>query len=178
MLCESSRGVFTAAVKSLADRKFSNAAVEPRERGRQWSNPRRYRTATREFAALFSCTVTADKPRETPAGRALATFNAPTSSVASAGPCPSGFENRRFQSTVPAGGPRTVDQRFLTLQQQKSGRRDSNPRHLPWQGSALPTELHPQACTARDAKNIARPPSSSSVSQPHFSDGRELIKNR
>ena len=24
-----------------------------------------------------------------------------------------------------------------------SGRRDSNPRHLPWQGSALPTELHP-----------------------------------
>ncbi len=25
----------------------------------------------------------------------------------------------------------------------ESGRRDSNPRHLPWQGSALPTELLP-----------------------------------
>ena len=25
-----------------------------------------------------------------------------------------------------------------------SGRRDSNPRHPPWQGGALPTELRPQ----------------------------------
>jgi hypothetical protein len=25
-----------------------------------------------------------------------------------------------------------------------SGRRDSNPRHLAWEASTLPTELHPQ----------------------------------
>ena len=32
---------------------------------------------------------------------------------------------------------------FLPKTQTWSGRRGSNPRHLPWQGSALPTELHP-----------------------------------
>jgi hypothetical protein len=29
------------------------------------------------------------------------------------------------------------------LGEQWSGRRDSNPRHPPWQGGALPTELRP-----------------------------------
>src|SRR5690349_14410715 len=31
-----------------------------------------------------------------------------------------------------------------------SGRRDSNSRHLPWQGSALPTELRPR----REARKL------------------------
>ncbi len=31
-----------------------------------------------------------------------------------------------------------------------SGRRDSNSRHLPWQGSALPTELHPLETSSTD----------------------------
>ena len=32
---------------------------------------------------------------------------------------------------------------------EKSGRRGSNPRPSPWQGDALPTELHPRYCVRR-----------------------------
>jgi hypothetical protein len=35
-----------------------------------------------------------------------------------------------------------------------SGRRDSNSRHLPWQGSALPTELRPLSAK-RDANHAS-----------------------
>ena len=34
----------------------------------------------------------------------------------------------------------------LVIEEFWSGKRDSNPRPLPWQGNALPAELFPQQC--------------------------------
>jgi hypothetical protein len=49
---------------------------------------------------------------------------------------------------------RPLDTRFDTDPEKKrSGKRDSNPRPLPWQGCALPTELFPHATTKLSVKN-------------------------
>ena len=48
----------------------------------------------------------------------------------------------------------------------KSGKRDSDPRHQPWQGCALPTELFPQKISEEEetrtpTSQLTLPPQSS-----------------
>ncbi len=50
---------------------------------------------------------------------------------------------RRILGPIPSGGP--TSDFFLLPSRLWSGKRDSNPRHQPWQGCALPTELFPQS---------------------------------
>ena len=57
----------------------------------------------------------------------------------------------------------------------QSGKRDSNPRHQPWQGCALPTELFPHwhmQCTERSKKMQHLPPTKST---PHLPMRRPKI---
>ena len=56
------------------------------------------------------------------------------------------FELRRTEDGLPfifSGTNKAFN--FRGLKNEWSGRRDSNPRPLPWQGNALPTELLPHA---------------------------------
>lgn len=55
-----------------------------------------------------------------------------------------------------------------------SGRRDSNSRHLPWQGSALPTELHPQTERQEVGRELARSTAIFPTSRPPFYAGQPL----
>src|SRR5438045_8384015 len=59
-------------------------------------------------------------------------------------------------SRLPVSPPErrtTASGRSTLGPEERSGKRDSNPRPQPWQGCALPTELFPQARTKLPAKN-------------------------
>ena len=89
--------------------------------------PRAVRTSARNPTYLWSSIACA------PLGRVLKNMEAAPGFE----PGNNGFADRRLS--------------HLAMPPQKwSGKRDSNPRHQPWQGCALPTELFPQfICQSR-----------------------------
>ena len=56
-----------------------------------------------------------------------------------------------------------------------SGQRDSNSRHLPWQGSALPTELYPHLIWCRRKDLNPRPSLYKSAALPLCYSGLKLL---